>query len=214
MTYRGVTLGVTALLLAVALAASSARADGEDDFARRGAYVGVGASRSLNLVEAYLDNDPVLDQIEVSDAWGFNARAGYRALSWFAIEAEYEWLDELNVSFGSVDIGSVGTQSATVNLKFIVPTWRFQPYLLLGAGGLFLNVNDNMRMFDISIDGSSFAGRVGVGIDMYLTHNVLVNVGAESILTGAEVKLTTPGGTFTHTGLGGITFQVGLGYRF
>ncbi len=195
------------------LAASSARADGDDEgFARSGPYIGVGASRSLNLVERYLEDDPVLDELEVSDAWGVNARAGYRVFSWFAVEAEYEWVDDLNVELFGAEIGSVGVQSATANLKFIVPTWRFQPYLVLGGGVVFLDLDDRAGLLDV--DDSSFAARVGLGLDVYLTRSIVLNVGAESILTNAEVKLATPSGTFSERGLGAVTFQAGFAYRF
>jgi outer membrane protein W len=213
VTRRVRSLGVTALILAVAFAAQSARADGEDDgFARSGPYIGVGASRSLNLVEAYLDDDLFLDELEVSDAWGVNARAGYRVFSWFAAEVEYEWVDDLNVDLFGAEIGSIGVQSATANLRFIVPTWRFQPYLLVGGGVLWLDLKDRFGLLDV--DDSAFAARIGLGIDMYLTKNFLVNLGVESILTNAEVSLATPFGTASQRGLGTVNLQVGFGYRF
>ena len=201
------------LLLAVVFAASSARADGEDEgFARSGPYIGVGASRSLNLVERYLDGEPFLEDLEISDEWGVNARAGYRVFSWFAVEAEYEWVDDLDIDLFGANIGSLGVQSATANLRFIVPTWRFQPYLLLGGGVLWLDLDNRFGLLDV--DDSAFAGKVGVGIDVYLTRNIVLNAGAEALLTNAEVSLATPFGTASQRGLGAVTFQFGVAYRF
>lgn len=208
------SLAVLVVCLALGLAQSEARADDDPDFARPGVYIGVGASRSANLVEAFLDGTPVLEDIDVSNSWGVNARLGYRVGSWFAVEAEYEWLDPFNARLNGVDIGTLGIQSATVNLRFIGPFGRFQPYFLLGAGAAFFSVDDTPFTDQLSVDDSAFAGRLGLGIDVYLIESLYLNVGAEAILSPAEVKLNT--GTFevSETGLGGITFQAGLGFRF
>ena len=194
------------------LAARDARADGEPDFGRPGAYVGAGASYSANLVEAFLDGTPILQDIDVNNAWGVNARLGYRFASWLALEGEYEWLDQMNASLYGAHVGSLGFQAATANLKFIVPLWRFQPYFLLGAGALFSKVD---TPFDqIQVDHSAFAGRIGLGLDVYLTENLYLNAAAESILSPAEVRLNTGGINESEHGLGYVTFQAGLGFRF
>ncbi|HTO70874.1 MAG TPA: outer membrane beta-barrel protein [Myxococcota bacterium] len=207
---RGLRSVLAAVL--VSFAAHAARADDTVDFGRSGPYVGVGASRSVNLIEAFLDGTAVLDQIHVSDSWGVNVRAGYRAFSWLAFEAEYEWLDPFRAELGGLHIGSIGFQSATANMKFIIPIRRFQPYLLLGAGALFTSIED--RHAFLTADHSAFAGRLGVGFDVYLTQNLVLNSGVEGVLSPAGLKLTLPQGTFSENGLGTVTFQLGLAWRF
>ena len=208
---RGNVLRVCLPVLFVSLALHAARAD-DPDFGRSGPYIGVGASRTANLVEAFLDGTPILENIDVSNSWGVNTRLGYRLTSWFSLEAEYEWLDRMNASLGGVNVGSLQMQSATANLRLIAPLGRFQPYFLLGAGAIFLNVDTPFNT--LQVDHSAFAGRVGLGLDVYLTENVLLNVGAEGLLSPAEVKLNTGSGSVSENGIGTVTFQAGLGFRF
>lgn len=200
------------IALAVLFAAGVARAEDEPDFGRSGAYVGVGASYNVNLVEAFLDGTPILENIDVSNSWGVNTRLGYRVASWFAVEAEYEWLDRMNARLGGVDVGSLQVQSATANLRLVGPFGRFQPYLLLGAGALFSDVNTSFNQ--LTVDHTAFAGRIGLGLDIYLTQNLYLNAGAEGVLSPAEVKLTAPGISVSENGLGYVTIQAGLGWRF
>jgi len=208
---RRLVLGVGLSVLLVSLALRVARAD-EPDFGRPGPYIGVGASRTANLVEAFLDGTPILEDVDVSNSWGVNTRLGYRLTSWFALEAEYEWLDRMNASLDSVNVGSLQIQSATANLRLIAPLGRFQPYFLLGAGAIFMDVDTPSN--NLELDHSAFAGRVGLGLDVYLTENVLLNVGAEGLLSPAEVKLNTGNGSVSEDGIGTVTFQAGLGFRF
>jgi opacity protein-like surface antigen len=208
---RRLVLRLGLAVLFVSLAVQTARAD-EPDFARSGPYIGVGASRTANLVEAFLDGTPILEDIDISNSWGVNTRLGYRLTSWFALEAEYEWLDRMNASLNGVNVGSLQMQSATANLRLIAPLGRFQPYFLLGAGAIFLNVDTPFNQLEV--DHSAFAGRVGLGLDVYLTENVLLNVGAEGLLSPAEVKLNTGSVSVSENGIGTVTFQAGLGFRF
>jgi opacity protein-like surface antigen len=190
--------------------ATAARAD--DDFGRSGAYIGVGASRTAGVVNAFLDGNAVLKHLDLSDRWGVNTRAGYRFASWFALEAEYEWLDPFNITFFNQGLGTLGMQSATINAKFIIPTWRFQPYLLLGAGAVVFDLNT--RFGALHIDDHAFAGRIGLGMDVYITHGLVLNVGAESILTPAKISLNTGLVSGSVSPVGSLDFQLGLAYRF
>lgn len=199
-------LGVATALLVVALCAHVARGD-DGEFTRPGVYVGVGASRMLNLIEDVLEDEPILDEIQFDDTWGVNTRVGYRVTSWFAVEAEYEWLDELDVSFGPLH-GSLGTQTATANFRFIGPFGRFQPYFLGGLGAVWFDLDS--PGIPLRVDDHGVAGRIGVGMDFYLTRNFLLNVGAEGVLTNADVDLLN----LHSDGLAYITFQAGLGVRF
>jgi outer membrane protein W len=199
-----------ALALLACLVTRPARADGE--FARSGPYIGVGASRSLNLIEDFLADDPVLSHIHVNDVWGVNGRAGYRLTSWFALEAEYEWLDDFDFKLGPVDLGRIGAQTATANLRLIGPFGRFQPYLLLGAGAIFVAVHDRFGALDVT--SPEFAGRIGLGLDVFLTQNFYLNVGAEGVLSPAKISVTTPFFAGSVHGLGTVDLQFGLGWRF
>jgi opacity protein-like surface antigen len=199
-----------ALALLACLVTRPAR--GDESFAHSGAYLGVGASRSLNLIEDFLSDNPVLSHIHVNDVWGVNGRAGYRLTSWFALEAEYEWLDDYNFKLGPVDLGRIGAQTASANLKLIGPFGRFQPYLLLGAGAIFVSVHNRFGVLDVS--SPEFAGRVGLGMDVFVTQNLYVNVGFEGVLSPAKISVTTPVFAASVHGLGTVNLQFGLGWRF
>jgi opacity protein-like surface antigen len=199
-------LGVATALLVVALAAGTARAD-DEGYGRSGVYVGVGASRMLNLIEDVLEDEPILSQIQFDDTWGVNGRVGYRVTSWFAVEAEYEWLDKLDVTLGPLH-SSLGTQTATANFKLIGPFGRFQPYFLGGIGAVWFDLNRGL--LPLTIDSHGLAGRVGLGMDFYVTRNLLLNVGAEGVLTDTKADL----GPYHASGLAFVNIQAGLGFRF
>jgi opacity protein-like surface antigen len=202
----------TVLVLAVCLAASAARADDDVSFGRSGPYIGVGASRSFNVIEDFLSGTPILEDVKVSDSWGVNARAGYHLTSWFALEAEYEWLNDFNFKLRNADVGSLGMQSVTANMVFIVPLSRFQPYFLLGAGALVSHTSGHFNR--LTVEDPAFAGRVGLGLDLYLTHNLLFNLGIEGVLSPAKIAINTALGEASTHGLGTLTLQFGLGWHF
>ncbi|MFI5314545.1 MAG: outer membrane beta-barrel protein [Myxococcota bacterium] len=208
---------LAAALLVVGFGAQIARADDEAapapdlGFGRSGAYIGVGASRSINYLESYLDSQPLLTNIQFGNSWGVNARVGYRVFSWLALEGEYEWLDDFTARLDSIEIARIGAQSATANFRLIAPLGRFQPYFLGGVGAL---IADSHGSLGFTVEHSTFAGRVGLGIDVYLTPHVLLNVGAEAILSDAQSSFNTALGSVSANGIAFLTLQAGLGYRF
>ena len=105
-------------------------------------------------------DDVLSEDVDVDDTWGANARLGYRALSWLAVEAEYEYLDNFEVSVGDFRLADLRAQTISANLRFIVPIKRFQPYLVLGAGATFFDLDDN-QVPGLDVDNSSFSGRIG-----------------------------------------------------
>ena len=203
-------LCVASVLLLGVLAVPSARA-ADPDFARSGVYVGVGGTYGLNLLESSFD-DVFNDSVDVDDTWGFNTRLGYRALSWFAAEVEYEYLNNFEVSVDGVRLADLRAQTISGNVRFIVPLRRFQPYLCLGAGAtLFSLVNNSVP--GLEVDDSSFSGRVGVGIDVYATRNIVLGVGADAVLSTAEVKDPFFSGD-TSSSLSYVALHFGIDYRF
>ena len=172
--------GAAASWLLLALAAGPARAAG-NEFARSGPYLGVAASYSTDLFENEVQ-DAVGLPIDIDDTWGANARLGYRALPFLAVELEYEWLDDYDVSVAGVDALSVQAQALTANLRLIAPIRRFQPYLLAGVGGVAFHAKDRLGL-GLSQRQSSFAGRLGAGFELYLTRHLALDAGASVVLT-------------------------------
>ena len=91
--------------------------------------------------------------------------AGYRILPFLATEVEYEWIDEFDIKLFGTKAFSLEAQSLTANLKWIVPTWRIQPYLLTGVGFTRWKLKDKVGL-DISETSIDLAGRLGPGFDV------------------------------------------------
>jgi opacity protein-like surface antigen len=238
---RFVVLGAGLLILAlpaIALAVEAPIEEDEDPFDRPGFYVGVGGSYQYNVFQDRIE-DVIQDELEgtllenvdfdIDDSGGVNALVGYRVWSWFALELEYEWIDEYdikgktNIPGTSARLYSIEGHTITANTKWIVPFWRIQPYLLLG-GGVAISEVDRGSVFDDPILGpildsagvdvdsgthTNAAGRAGLGIDLYITEHILVNAEATAVLT-----------TLSKPDIGDIddlnylSFAAGLQYRF
>ncbi len=207
------SLLLTSIALLGALAAPSARAD--SDFARSGPYIGVGATYGFNLIESSFDDvldDVLSEDVEVDNTWGANARLGYRVLSWLAVEAQYEYLDNFEVSVNDFRLADLQAQTLSANLRFIVPIQRFQPYLVLGAGATLFDLDDN-QVPGLEVDHSSFSGRIGLGFDVYLTRHIVLGIGADAVLSTAEVEDEFISGDSSGS-LSYIALNAGLAYRF
>jgi len=82
-------------------------------------------------------------KVDIDDSVGLNARLGYRMLSWLAGEVEYEWVPGFDIKTLGVKALTLESSALTANLRFILPTGRFQPYLKVGAGGYFATLKDS-----------------------------------------------------------------------
>src|SRR5262245_1210574 len=209
---RRTVLGSLALLWV--LAAPSARADDPPadapDFARSGFYLGGSATYGFNLLESAFD-DVLFDDVDVGDTWGFDPRVGYRALRWLAVEAQYEYLRNFGVTFAGAHLADLNAQTITANVRFIAPLRRFQPYLRIGAGATIFDLDDNI-VPGLRVDHSGFSGRIGVGLDVYATENLVIAVGADSVLSAAQVEDTVLDGG--SESLSYIAVHMGIDLRF
>ena len=191
---------------------------------------GIGGGNTVNVSNFRLD---------IEDSGGLNAMVGYRAASFFAAELEYEWVDEYDVEVAgtgtvvsgpltgqSIDVSgkaySIEGHTLTLNTKWIVPFWRIQPYLLVGAGLSVYDTDrgeqaDTIELItddEIEIDGGTheaLAGRFGVGIDWYITKNVLINTNYNVVVTTRNFE-TPSGGNVDD--LNYMGFSAGMQYRF
>jgi opacity protein-like surface antigen len=156
----------------------------EPDYNRLGPYIGLGASYFINEF-----GDP-LDRAHLSDSWGFNARFGYRFIDWLAVEGLYEYANNFGCDLGHLEGSndmSVQANIFTVDAKAILPLGRFQPYLSGGVG--FLNANASRTGIFREFEASStvFAGRVGGGIDLYLTEQFALMTEAGYLLPTGDL---------------------------
>jgi opacity protein-like surface antigen len=190
----------------------SARA-ADDEFARRGPYFALGASRAMNTFENTFEDAVPFPDVSVSDTWGLNARGGYRFAPWFSTELEYEFLDQFGVRTGGESVAELSTHTITVNAKFSLPAGRFQPYLLVGMGLIVPDIQSK-SFIDFDTDAAAPAGKLGLGVDFYATPNVVLNLGFESVVNGVKVETHALGVEDHSHGLDYVALQFGLGFRF
>ncbi len=208
----------------------------DDPFDRPGFYAGVSGVYTYNFFDKQIE-DSLEDElgqqgsVDIQDSGGVNARVGYRAASWFAAELQYEWIASYDVDV-SGDVGPGGStisgrlydiegHTLTVNTKWIIPFWRMQPYLLLGAGYSLYDVGRGPLAApieaadaDIRIEGgkqSAFAGRAGLGLDVYLTDKIVLMTEATAMVTTKNFEAPSDS---SIDDLYYLAFSAGLQYRF
>ena len=173
---------------------------GKDDYARRGWLVGVAGSYAIETFkdDAESDFQKILGptaSLSVDNSLGINGRAGYRCHRWFSAEVEVEWLNgfeaDLSVaSFSNTEI-DVEPLVVTANVKGYFLTGRYQPFLLVGAGGMTAEAKVKSTvplLLSATERANGFAMRFGGGIDLYATKHVVVSVGADYVLPFGDLK--------------------------
>jgi len=221
-----VSFAVGLLILAMPLVAVASG----DAYDRSGPYVSLFGLYQNNFFEDKIDDllqdaaSPVAASLSIEDSGGLGVVVGYRLASFFAVEVQYDWVDEYSIE-GSVagsataDIFSLSGHTLTGNTKFILPFWRIQPYFLVGVGFASSEVDRGplapaIELLDpeIDIDGGnqfSLAGRAGLGLDFYLTKNLVVNAQGQVVLTTLKEPGLGEVDDFNYVG-----FTAGMQYRF
>ncbi|MBW2418637.1 MAG: porin family protein [Deltaproteobacteria bacterium] len=209
---------LTCLLLLVA--APDARAQGgraAPDYARSGWYTGAGFSvgfEAFSGIKEIEDNRGL--NVTVGNAFGINARAGYRILPWLAVEGQFEWLSSFGYTLEDVllpgeteprdaTLKTVEDYTFTFNAKGYPLTGRVQPFGLIGLGGMYAINTRNPLLFlgDLSVDTGGFVARFGGGVDYYLDPNWILTMDVSYLVTTGGVSDTN------RTSLG-----IGFQYRF
>lgn len=204
---------------------------------RSGFYAAVGATYQYNVlggeIESVLEDevDDVLlganSSFDLDDSLGVHALVGYRVAKWFAVELEYEWVDEYEIE-GSTQtpapasgyLYSIEGHTLTVNTKWVLPTWRIQPYFLLGAGLAISDVGEGNLVDALGAldavgeaidDGTQLApaARAGLGLDLYMTRHIVLNVRGSVVVTTLEEPDVDNADDLNY-----MAFGAGLQYRF
>ena len=212
---------VHSLLGGAALALAMASPLQAGDFTDRGLYLGVSGTYATSLFQekvlGYAGLPPATAQI--SDSKGFSARLGYRAMSWLALEVQYEWLDTFDFSNPALGkFAEYRPQTVTANLKLFLPSGSVQPYLLAGAGISFWQL-DMLPFPAHSVEGlrssgEGFSGRAGLGLNIHLSEHIALNAEATAVLNTTTLDPTETKFDQTIRNLYYVAFSAGLTYRF
>jgi opacity protein-like surface antigen len=111
----------------------------------------------------------------VDDSWGFGVRLGYRLIDRFALEGQFEFLNDINVeqhlqTDNSNNHSVARFLTATANAKAFLLTGRIQPYALAGAGYGYSDIDPTGDNHHDRSDG--FVSRFGLGADLYANESV------------------------------------------
>jgi outer membrane protein W len=77
-----------------------------------------------------------------------------------------------------------------------------QPFLLVGVGLTHAEFDDKLGL-GLSVEDEAFAARFGVGVDIYITERVLMNIDADYVMPTGNVE------DFDYVGV-----RWGFQYRF
>jgi hypothetical protein len=148
-----------------------------EDANRPGPYLGLAGTWG---VEKFND----ANNINIDDSVGFNARGGYRALSWLSAEVQGEWLAKFNVDFGA-DSGDLEMHLLGGNLRLNLPTGLIQPYALFGGGWMHADLSGASAPSGYEGDGA-FA-RLGGGMEFYPWPWLALDAGIAYVLPTGDV---------------------------
>jgi opacity protein-like surface antigen len=182
----------------------------EPDFGRPGWYVGVGGGAAFGFLDEAI-RDYTNGVVDTSNAGSFNARGGYRVASWFAFELMYEGAYGFETEVLGRKAAETNAHGVIGNLKFIVPTWRIHPYIMVGPGGQYANFDGKGLLFDqLDTTRWDFMLRLALGVDGYITENWLVNLEIAPAIRFADYAHVPTEITDTI----GMTVGLGVQYRF
>lgn len=189
----------------------------EEGFARRGPFVGAHGRYATLVFDDFSEaeyqflNDPAVS-LSYDDSFGASGLVGYRCAPRFSAEVQAEWISGFEGDFSFPGLGQFDDLRldpivATANLKAYLLTGRIQPYLLVGAGAITIEVDPPRpplsQTFLQNKRENEFAMRFGGGVDVYATDHIVVTVGADYV---------RPFGSFAD--LDYVSIGWGFQYRF
>jgi len=176
--------GLVALVLVTGGAGLAGTSAGEDGatrpaqhatgFARPGIYLAFAAG---GLIETFDAPDALLEGL--TQAAYVGGKIGSRHNRWIATETSVDYavrgFEQDGALFGEPGLtAEVRPLYLSGNLKLYVLDGRFQPYVAGGVGGAWAFVDVSGALNGSETFGS-FLGRVGGGLDVYLTENLAVS---------------------------------------
>ena len=110
-------------------------------------------------------------------------------------------------------IGKFRPNTLTGNVRLYLPTGRIQPYIVAGisAGFWDFDAGPNPAISDSSHVG--LAGRAGLGLDLYVTRNLALNLEGAGVFTTSNFDFSANAFDIS-TQLYYFSASAGLMYRF
>ncbi len=181
------------------------------DYAKPAWYLSVGGTFDVHLFDSDINN--ISDgEVDLDNAWGMDFKFGRRFNKWFSLEAEYEFVNGFDAKFAGIKVFSVQANTLTGNVKFHWPIQRFIPYGTLGIGGTWYNIKDKTGLGLGFESDLALAGRTGVGLDIFITENWVINTNYTIVLTTFDLTNPTKPENVSDVHYG--AFQIGVGYYF
>ncbi len=150
--------------VAAAQAPTPTPAESADDYARESLYGGLGL---IYAVENF-DTSEFKPGSTSSNAWGIDVRAGYRFHPNIAGEVNFQWVNDFELTAPGFKTNS-SSRTLTANVKGYPLTGRIQPYAVGGIGILYEQTKGRGSL-------QEFEGRLGLGIDFFITNNIVANL--------------------------------------
>jgi opacity protein-like surface antigen len=211
---EGRTVFLTALVMALSMLLGAPALAQDDDeeasvYAREGGYLYAAVVGGFDTAAENDLADLGFDDPNVAPGIGFNARLGWRSHPHFAFELETEYINDFTVSFSE---GGIATKfdtlalTFTVNGKVPILTGRIQPYGIAGAGLIYYQIREGSKN-----DGTSFALRVGIGVDYYITEKIVANIEGSYVYPTSRIDALGKG---LPIDVDYLSLGVGLAYRF
>ena len=186
--------GVTGLAIVTALLmVNLAFADSCEDYCDPGWYLILGG---LTGWEQFRDTEDA----DIGTTLGFELRGGYRVIENFAAEGEIDFLSGFRLTTGDPDVGDLEVDGTvfTANVRGYLPFERFQPYGLLGIGGMYARLRTAEAVGTICTpgywgwwcngvygkldDSTDFVAKFGGGFDIYVTEHLAINLDAAYVM--------------------------------
>ena len=156
------------LLLGLALASSSFA----QNYAREGLEIGLGASLAREAFDS--------DAGDYDDSAAFDGVIGYRFHPRLALDLHVAELSgfDLDDDLAPGSDLEVEASELTANARFFLLTGEVQPYVSIGAGWGWVDVDVDGPLESLSEDFDDPVARFGLGLDGYLSPNVALGLEA------------------------------------
>jgi hypothetical protein len=190
----------TALLVLASLALAAGTPAFAEKYSEPGNYLFIGGLTGF-------ENFPDEPGTDYENTFGFDIRFGRRLMDYLAAELEGNFGTDFDVDVptlgGTAKLALEGG-NITVNVRGVYPMGRFEPYAIVGIGGMWSHLVTRKITGAICTPGfygwwctgtrtrldkaGGFISKFGAGTDFWITESWAVTVDAVYVLTTGDIK--------------------------